>query len=268
MKLSIVLPTDQIGLDAPAHTGDFEKNVVAVAGFGYDGVELALGEPGEVDAQAVKAIVDSHGLEIPAIGTAHAPGESIPTFVDLDPGVRGEAVQRIRDLVDFAAHFDATVNLGLIRGSVQPGWERAAAVGHFLDCLGDCCMYARRRGVGLVIEPINRYETNLFPTVKDVLELVSSAGSDVVGVLFNTFHANIEESSIENAILRCVDSLKHVHIADSNRWAPGDGHLDFQSIIKTLAKVGYDGYLSVEILPLPTPDGSARRAIRFLRPLL
>lgn len=87
----------------------------------------------------------------------------------------------------------------------------------------------------------------------------------VIGILIDTFHMNIEEASIYESIKKSKDYITHVHIADSNRWAPGSGHLDFTRIITTLKEIGYPGYLSAEILPLPDPVSAARLAIEYLK---
>jgi len=79
---------------------------------------------------------------------------------------------------------------------------------------------------------------------------------------------NIEEPSIEESVKAAKGRLLHVHVADSNRWYPGAGHLDFARIVAALRDIGYEGYLSAEILPLPDPDTCVRRTIEFLRGVL
>jgi len=86
-----------------------------------------------------------------------------------------------------------------------------------------------------------------------------------MGMLIDTFHMNIEEVSIYESIIKAKDYITHVHLADSNRWAPGSGHLDFAKIIKTLEEINYKGYLSAEILPLPDADRAARLTVEHLK---
>jgi sugar phosphate isomerase/epimerase len=78
---------------------------------------------------------------------------------------------------------------------------------------------------------------------------------------------NIEEVSIYDSIIQAKDYISHVHFADSNRWAPGCGHLDFRKVIETLKKIDYQGYISAEILPLPDPDTAARITAETLNKL-
>ena len=84
----------------------------------------------------------------------------------------------------------------------------------------------------MVIEPLNRYEINFLNTIKEALEFLSSLGDDNIGILADSFHMNIEEANFYQSIIETGDRLWHFHIADSNRWAPGFGHIDFESIFE------------------------------------
>ena len=84
----------------------------------------------------------------------------------------------------------------------------------------------------------------------------------------DVFHMNIEDVTIGPELAENIDHIKYIHIADSNRLAPGQGHLDFQNILDNLLRVGYDGWLSLEILPNPDPDTAAKQAADFVLPLI
>ncbi|MFQ6057328.1 MAG: 5-keto-L-gluconate epimerase [Anaerolineae bacterium] len=265
MKFSIVLSTHAAQFDAVAFREDFEANVARIAALGYDGVELAVRDPALVDGEQVHATLAEHGLEVPAIGTGQAYGEEGLSFTDPDPTVRQRALERIKAQIEFACHFHALVILGLIRGRVQAGVEQEQAMAWLTEALGQCAAVAAPRGVRLALEPINRYETDLVNTVAQGLALIEGIGADNLGLLFDTFHANIEEPSIEGSLRAVGDRLFHVHVADSNRWYPGAGHIDFVSLVTTLRGMGYDGWLSAEILPQPDPGTAARETIAHLR---
>ena len=89
-----------------------------------------------------------------------------------------------------------------------------------------------------------------------------------VGLLLDSFHMNIEEPSIYDSIRLAKDRLYHFHLADSNRWYPGAGHIDFPKIIETLNEVNYEGFVSAEILPYPDPDIAAKNTIDYMRKLI
>ncbi len=268
MKLSIVLSTQPARFEALAYKGDFERHVEKIARLGYDGVELAVRDPGLLDADHVEEVIGRLGLEVPAIGTGQAYGEEGLSFTDPDESVRRRAIERIGEQVRFARRFDALVIIGLIRGRTAPGVERERAWAWLVEALRRCAALAEEEGVKLALEPLNRYETDLVNTVAEALQLIKEVGSGAVGLLFDTFHANIEEPSIEGSIREAASCLLHVHVADSNRWHPGAGHLNFASIVAALREVGYQGYLSAEILPLPDPDVCAARTIEHLRGLI
>jgi sugar phosphate isomerase/epimerase len=85
--------------------------------------------------------------------------------------------------------------------------------------------------------------------------------------LLDTFHMNIEEPVIGDGIRAAGDRIFHFHVADSNRWWPGAGHLDFRSVLDTLFDTGYQGFVSGEFMPVPDSDTAAERCIRTLRRL-
>jgi len=265
MKLSIVLSTHAAQFQAVAFKGDFEANVAKIAGWGYDGVELAIRDPGLVNGDELMRVVSAHGLVVPAIGTGQAWGEEGLSFTDPDPAIRAAAVERTKSHVPFAARTGAVIIIGLLRGIVKPGVDQTQAMNWLVEALQQCCAAAQPQGVRLALEPINRYETTLVNNVAQGLDLIERVGADNFGLLLDTFHMNIEEPMIEESIRACGDRIFHFHVADSNRWYPGAGHLDFASILGTLFATGYRGFVSGEFVPLPDADTSAERSIAYLR---
>jgi sugar phosphate isomerase/epimerase len=267
MKLAIVLSTHAARFQAVAFKGDFEANVARIASYGYQGVELAIRDPGLVDAHQLAAVVAGHRLEVPAIGTGQAWGEEGLSFTSSDPAVRRAAIERIKSHVPLAKHFGAHIILGLIRGITPTGQTHEQSMAYLVDALQECAAVAAGEGVRFALEPLNRYETDLIHTVEQGMDLIHRVEADNFGLLLDTFHMNIEEPSIEQSIRACGDRIFHFHVADSNRWHPGAGHLDFESILSALAETGYAGYVSGEFMPVPDADTGARRAMEHLRSL-
>jgi sugar phosphate isomerase/epimerase len=267
MKLSIVLSTHAARFQAVAFKGDFESNVNKIAALGYDGVELAIRDPNLVDGAELLRITSGHGLKVPAIGTGQAWGEEGLSFTDPDPAIRTAAVERTISHLPFAAQTGAAIVIGLLRGIVKPGVTHAQAMDWLVDALRQCCAAARPHGVRLALEPICRYETTLINNMTQGLDLLERVGAENMGLMPDTFHMNIEEPVIEDSIRACGDRIFHFHAADSNRWYPGAGHLDFPSMLDALYSTGYRGFVSGEFMPLPDADTSARQGIAFLRGL-
>ncbi len=139
---------------------------------------------------------------------------------------------------------------------------------YLIDCLSECASVASDMQVSMAFEPLNRYETDLVHTVVEGLELIRQVGSPNLGLLLDTFHMNLEEPDICKSIRQAGKSIFHFHVADSNRWHPGAGHLDFKAILKALESTGYTGWISGEFMPFPDADVAAQRNIEHLKSLL
>lgn len=265
LKLSIVLSTHAAQFQAVAFKGDFEANVAKIAGWGYDGVEVAIRDPKLVDADELLATVAAHGLQIPAIGTGQAWGEEGLSYTDPDTALRAAAIERTISHVPLAVRTGAVIIIGLLRGIVKPAVDHAQAMVWLVEALQRCCAEAAPHGVRLALEPICRYETTLINNLTEGLDLLERVGAENMGLMPDTFHMNIEEAIIEDSIRACGDRIFHFHVADSNRWYPGAGHLDFCSVLDSLFATGYDGYVSGEFMPLPDADTSAQQGIAYLR---
>lgn len=265
MKLSIVLSTQPARFEAVAFKGDLDSNVGRIASMGYDGVELAVRDPGLLDADELIRIVADHGLEMPAIGTGQAWGEERLSYTDPDAAVRAAAIQRTKSHIPLAARTGAVIIIGLLRGVVRPGTSHRQAMAWIVEALRDCCSAAGGSGVRIALEPINRYETTLVNSAAQGLELLERVGAENLGLLLDTFHMNIEDASLEESIVMCGERVFHFHVADSNRWYPGAGHIDFVSVLKALYQTGYQGYVSGEFMPVPDAESAARAAIAHLR---
>jgi sugar phosphate isomerase/epimerase len=264
VKFSIVLSTHQTSFDALAFRGDLSANLSRIASYGYDGVELAVRDASLVNSTEIRKLVSSAGLEVSAVGTGQAWGEDRLSLIDDDWSIRKKAVERLFGHIDLAADLDAVLIIGLVRGVVR-GPPSAAVHELLLDGLRTIAAKAAQSGVKIAIEPINRYETSLINTASEGLDILGQLGASNVGLLLDTFHMNIEEPSIEKSIRQCGGKVFHFHAADSNRWYPGAGHLDFPPILRALAEADYDGYISGEFLPYPSPEEAAQRAIESLK---
>ena len=253
---------------AASLSGDLRANFASLHDMGYQGVELAVREPALVDPEMIANLVDEFDLSIPAIGTGQAWGEEGLSFTDPDPGIRCLAIERIKSHVPLAARFNAVIIIGLIRGILKPGVSQPQAMAWLVEALQECCQVAAKSGIRLALEPINRYETSLINSVSEGLGLIKSVGHENFGLLLDTFHLNIEEPSLDASMRACGSRIFHFHVADSNRWYPGAGHLDFAAIIRTLAVLGYPGFISGEFMPKPDALTAAQKCITHLRPIM
>lgn len=248
------------------YTGNLDRAMAGLARHGYDGIEISLRDPGEVDRAQLPRRLAAAGLRVTAVGTGRAFLEDGLTVLG-PPEVRDAAVRRLKEFVSLAAELGAAVIFGTMRGRTLPpgGWAEAKET--LTETLGQIAVTAERHGVRILVEPINRYETELIPTAAQALELCEAVDSPALGLLLDTFHMNIEEVDIAAAIRGTAARLAYVHLADSNRWAPGCGHTNFAAVRAALDNVGYTGPIGIEVLPRPDDDTAAGLAAAFCRKL-
>ncbi|WP_432855089.1 TIM barrel protein [Amycolatopsis sp. CA-161197] len=236
--------------DEPVETG-----LERIARYGYDAVEL-IGESEKYDLAGVRLRCADLGLDVSAICSMWiGNGRDLSSA---DPAERRSAVAYGHAVTDMAATVGAPTvvvcpaRLWRVTPSGPTHDERAWAV----DGIRQVAEYAGERGVQVTIEPWNRYETHLVNTVADAAGFAREVGLSNVGVLPDTFHMNIEETGqLSERIEEHSSFVNHVHFSDSNRGAPGTGHIDFAPIVRTLLEIGYDGYVTFELLP-PAADPS------------
>lgn len=247
---------------------DLYRLVDRAAALGYQGVELALLRAEEVDVPRMKRQLASAGMEIPCISTGQVFAADHLYFTHPDAAVRGEAVARITAMIRLAAEFGARVNTGRVRGIVHEGEAPETAKERYLVCMNRCADVAEKEGVELIVEPVNRYEINFINSCEEGLAIVREIGRPSVRLMPDLFHMNIEDVSFRRILETGRDSISYIHVADSNRLAPGWGHMPFGEISGILRDIGYDGYLTAEILPRPEPEQAARQAASFLLGML
>ena len=245
-----------------------EVSIEKAAKLGYDAIELALRDGTEADPTHIKALLDAHGMDLAAISTGRVFAEANVWCTSPDAAIRRRAVNIIKGIIELAGPFHTRVNLGRARGYIHADETREIAEARFLECIWECADFAAPRGVDILLEPINRYESNFINNVTEGIALMHAIGRPNVKLMPDVFHMNIEDASIVGSLEQAGNLIGYVHFADSNRRAPGQGHLDFPAILSCLKRIGYDGYVTVEILPYPDADTAAQQAITYLRTLI
>jgi sugar phosphate isomerase/epimerase len=273
------MSSTQIGLSLSPHkskfgpilfAGNLEGGLEHAHQLGYDGVEISLLDSRLIDKQSLVRKLKDLNLQVFAIATGQTYYTDGYALYHSDPEKRRMAVQRIKGHIDLAADLEAKVILGGIRGTIDKSESKSSetVIQAGYAAIEQCVKYAESQEIVLLLEPVNRYETAVINTVEEGLKLIEQIGSRNLKILPDTFHMNIEEPSITGSIFHARSWLGYIHFADSNRWAPGLGHVDFSSIMSMLRKVDYEGPIGVEILPKPDDLTAAIKAIQFLRSLI
>ena len=267
MKLSVAIADSTAMPNAFVVMRGFEPSIGQAAALGYDGVELALKLASEVDRAALRRWLSAAGIEVSCVSTGQVFAALGLTLSDPDEARREETLRVFRDLIDLASEFGSMVNIGRARGPIGTR-PRAEVEALFLESVGTLCEYAAPRGVTILIEPVNRYEIDFINSVEDGAALLERLGAPNLKLMPDVFHMNIEDRTIGGELERLARHVGYVHLADSNRLAPGWGHTDFADIFAHLRAAKYDGWVSVEILPKPDPDSAAKQAAEYLKPFV
>jgi len=267
-KLAVAVTLEEARFNAVAKAKSLEEVATLVNRYGFDGIEISIIDPKTLDTTYVKKILAESGLEIPALSTGLNYIHLGLSLTSSNREKRELAVKRLLEFIDLAERLEAGVVIGLIRGCIEEGQSREEAYKLMIKGLRKICAYSEQKDVQLFFEPINRYETNLINTVEESLNVLEEVESPVLKLLLDTFHMNIEEPKIEESIRKASRKIGHVHVADSNRLAPGMGHLDFHAILTALKDAGYNGYLSAEVMIKPSLEKVLQTTGSTLKPLI
>jgi len=246
--------------------GDLEKAFQVAEELGYDGLEIALANPEEIEISKLNKLVKNYRINISSFGTGGAAVKEGLIFTSPDKSTRESAVNRIKKFIDLSSFFNSVVLIGLIRGGITINPKQGKQ--WITECLSECTEYASKKKVTMAFEAINRFQDDFFHSILDCKKYLEEVKFPYLGMLIDSFHMNIEDSDMWENIRQASESIVHVHYADSNRLAPGMGHFDFSKMTKVLQEVGYDGYLAAEILPYPDSYTAAKESLAKMKDCL
>jgi D-psicose/D-tagatose/L-ribulose 3-epimerase len=245
---------------------------------GFDGVEVPLSHGDGTHYRAVRRELDNLGLAC----TTALVEDPVANAISPDPAVRKAAVERQRWAIEMTAVLGGGILNGEFHtprlpptGQVEEERMRAA------DVFRQTAEIARLVGVHLAIEYLNRFESYFLTTAADTRSLVKRVDHSNFGMMYDTFHAHIEEKDPAAAIAAAAEDLIHVHISENDRGIPGTGQVRWSETFGALRRVGYDGWLTIEsfsrAMPdlaaamriwrdvFPEPDDVSTQGVRFIR---
>ena len=239
----------KLGVSAFAWTAQFEAQhlelLPVVRAMGLEALEIPLFKPAQLAAIEIRRAFSAHDLECTVC--AILPDGINP--ISPDAAVRSRSIEHLKACVETAAECGAKLLGGPLFAPIgylpehrptQDEWQWAVeafqALGSALDA----------HDITLAIEPVNRAETFFLRTAKEAQALCKAVSHPRIGVTLDTFHANIEEKNIADAVLLLGPLLKHVHASENDRGVLGEGHVDFSAMIAALLNSGYEGYLMIE----------------------
>jgi D-psicose/D-tagatose/L-ribulose 3-epimerase len=215
--------------------------------WGFDLVELPIEQLGDWSPERAAEVLAEHGLGA-SVAIAMAPGREL---CGADRETVAATQVFLRECLDVAATVGAGAIAGPIYTSTGRTWrispdERRRLYAELREALAPVCEHGGERGVRVALEPLVRYETSLVNTVEQALEAIDGLPAETCGLLFDTYHANIEERDVAAALRAAGDRLFHVHASANDRGVPGADHIDWPAVRDALRDIGYDGTVVIE----------------------
>ena len=270
---------------SPLTTAELEKLAPRVAEMGFDWIEAPLESIGDLDHKRGADIIRRHGLGVSACA-AMGPDRDL---IHPDEAIRKNGMAYLRQAIEATHALGGTNLVGPLYAAVGRTWQQTpAARARDLDVLvknlGELARYAGDYGVILCVEPLNRFETSFINLAEQAIEVVDRVDHPNCQVMLDTFHMNIEEKSLGNAIRAAGKRLRHVHACENDRGAPGSGNVTWNEVAQALKDIKYDGPVVIESFTskvksiaraaaiwrslAPTQDDLARDGLKFLKQLL
>lgn len=224
---------------------EISATIDRMARLGYDAVELG-GELSMEEASESRRLLEDAGMSVSSICPSFTAGRDLS---HPDREVRENAVRYVMELADLANAVGAPTVIvaptAFLRS--QPIASAEEEWGWAVESIRVSGEYANSLDVDLTLECWNRYGTYLLNRLEQAARMWRETGLSNGGVMADTYHMNIEERSLPQAIRGSGELLKYVHLSDSNRAAPGQGHIDFESVLQALIDIDYGGYLTFEL---------------------
>lgn len=254
----------KLGLNVFLWSGQTDESLFPVLEkikrWGYDGAEFPFFHTKEDVYRRVREKLEALGLK--ATGCTVLTGEA--NLISDSKAVREAGVKHLKDMLRMCNALGAEVICGPVapplgalvgRGRTKEEWDRA------VEGLREVGAWAEEMKVTVAVEAINRFETYFINTAADLRALVEEVDRPRVRMMYDTFHANIEEKSIYESARSCGRYLAHVHISENDRGVPGTGHIAWDELRKALQEIGYDGWLTIESFGQAVPEIAAAAAI-------
>lgn len=237
--------------------------------LGFDAIEIFPPGASALDPVQIRSLLAAHDLKLAAVGTGAGWLCHQLSLTADQPEVRARAEEFIRGIIDVAGALGAPAIIGSMQGRATTAAGRPAALVWLGEAVSRLAEHAwQHHGQTLLIEPLNRYETNLLNTLAETSQWLTSLPTGHARILADLFHMNIEEADMAAALRHAGSLVGHVHFADSNRNAVGLGHSQLAPAVEVLRELNYEGYLSAEIFPRPDADSAARQTIASFHQLV
>ena len=252
---------------APLTTEELEVLAPKIAKMGFNHIEIPIDDPKTLDFKKCLEIITKAGISSISCCVAMGPDRDL---IDPDPKVRQNGVDYVKASIDGLALMGGKNLVGPFYSAVGRTWQQSAEEREhdmqiLVAILKDLAEYAGKKGIVLGLEPLNRFETSFICTAEQAIELVDRVNHPSLKIMLDTFHMNIEENSMGDAIRMVGPRLVQVHSNENNRGTPGAGHVPWKEVAQALKDIKFDGVMVIE--SFTNKVKSIARAAAIWRPL-
>lgn len=270
---------------SPTTADKLKELAPKVKSMGFDWIEVGIESTEDLDYNEGAAIIKDNGLGI-SVCAAMGPDRDL---IHEDEAIQKSGVEYIKHCIDAVSTLGGANVVGPLYSAVGRVWqqtpeEREHDLETLVKHLKDLSDYAADKGAVLCVEPLNRFETSFVNLASQAIEIVDRVDSSACKIMLDSFHMNIEEKSLGDAIRATGDRLGHFHSCENDRGAPGTGTVPWDDVKTALKDINYDGPMVIESFTSqvktiaraaaiwrsfePSQDDLAKNGLKFLQELM
>ena len=226
---------------------DIEYDLKEIADTGIKAVELSIRDTGDIDSESLIYNLKKNRLKLVTIATGLIRKIDSLTLVDkkFNREIVIERIAKMMDLLNKASSRDRYILIGYVKGELGDSNNREQ-IRLLKESLLELTGLAKEKGVKILLEIINRGDTNFLNTISEGADFISQFDSDYIKLAIDSYHMNIDEKDLHASIIKGREHIGYVHLADNNRLCPGRGSIDFKKILSALKQIDYRGYFMFE----------------------
>ena len=267
-----------ITIDSFTKIESLENTIKGLVELGINNIELS-GDPSNFNSKKNFELFNTFSVSILGVTGkwTSSKGMISPILLTSDPHILSYSKNYVKECIKICNFFGGSIfNICLLSDyhlkkdwnhEMIPNKEKKKLLKKSVNILSELTRFSKDFGVYLLLEPLNRYSTPFCCNTVDAMFVTSNLNNDYFSILLDTYHMNIEEMDFSESIIKSKDFLKHIHFADSNRKMPGLGHINFNSILKTLRKIQYNNYIGLEPIVDRNYKVEIRQGLNFLNKL-
>ena len=267
-----------ITIDSFTKIESLENTIKGLVELGINNIELS-GDPSNFNSKKIFELFNTFSVSILGVTGkwTSSKGMISPILLTSDPHILSYSKNYVKECIKICNFFGGSIfNICLLSDyhlkkdwnhEMIPNKEKKKLLKKSVNILSELTRFSKDFGVYLLLEPLNRYSTPFCCNTVDAMFVTSNLNNDYFSILLDTYHMNIEEMNFSDSIIKSKDFLKHIHFADSNRKMPGLGHINFNSILKTLKKIQYNNYIGLEPIVDRNYKVEIRQGLNFLNKL-